>query len=78
MRAKFAGSGVNPTEAVRRRQRGGGFTVPFLLGTVFGVVSGTLVGVLAARRIIALTQRLFERATGAEEGEGPRLDLLLQ
>jgi tetrahydromethanopterin S-methyltransferase subunit C len=58
--------------------RSGGFTLPFLLGTIVGVVSGTLVGVLVARRVIALLQRLFEKATGSDEGEGPRLDLLLQ
>jgi hypothetical protein len=58
--------------------RTSGFTLPFLLGTILGVLSGTLFGVLVARRVIALTQRIVERATGAEEGEGPRLDLLLQ
>jgi tetrahydromethanopterin S-methyltransferase subunit C len=58
--------------------RTSGFTLPFLLGTIFGVLSGTVVGVLLARRVIALTQRLVEKATGSEEGEGPRLDLLLQ
>ena len=58
--------------------RRSGFTFPFLLGTSIGIVSGALVGVLLARRVIALTQRMVERATGSEEGEGPRLDLLLQ
>jgi hypothetical protein len=58
--------------------RSSGFTLPFLLGTVLGIVSGTLVGVLVARRLIALVQRMVEKATGSEEGEGPRLDLLLQ
>lgn len=54
------------------------FTLPFLLGTTIGIISGTLVGVLVARRIIALSQRIVEKATGSEKGEGPRLDLLLQ
>jgi tetrahydromethanopterin S-methyltransferase subunit C len=58
--------------------RGGGFTIPFMLGTILGVVSGTVVGVLVARRVIALSQRLLDRATETEAGEGPRLDLLLQ
>jgi tetrahydromethanopterin S-methyltransferase subunit C len=55
-----------------------GFTLPFLLGTTIGVISGTVVGVLVARRVISLTQRIVEKATGSEQGEGPRLDLLLQ
>lgn len=59
-------------------QRASGFTLPFLLGTLVGVLSGTLVGVLFARPVISLFQRAFEKATGADEGEGPRLDLLLQ
>lgn len=59
-------------------QRSGGFTLPFLLGTLIGVLSGTLVGVLVSRRVVALIQRAFEKVTGADEGEGPRLDLLLQ
>jgi tetrahydromethanopterin S-methyltransferase subunit C len=58
--------------------RSSGFTVPFVLGTIFGIVSGTLVGVLVGRRVIALTQRLVEKATGSDRGDGPRLDLLLQ
>jgi tetrahydromethanopterin S-methyltransferase subunit C len=58
--------------------RNSGFTLPFLLGTVVGVISGTLVGVLVARRVIGLSQRIIEKATGSEQGEGPRLDLLLQ
>jgi hypothetical protein len=58
--------------------RSSGFTLPFLLGTFIGVVSGTLVGVLLARRAIALGQRVVEKMTGSEEGEGPRFDLLLQ
>lgn len=59
-------------------QRSSGFTLPFLLGTLFGVLSGTLVGVLIGRHVVSLMQRLLEKATGADEGEGPRLDLLLQ
>lgn len=59
-------------------QRASGFTLPFLLGTLVGVLSGTLVGVLVARPVTSIVQRAFERLTGAEEGEGPRLDLLLQ
>jgi hypothetical protein len=58
--------------------RSTGFALPFLLGTIFGILSGTLVGVLVARHIIALFQRLVERATGSEQGDGPRFDLLLQ
>lgn len=58
--------------------RKSGFTLPFVLGTLFGIVSGTLVGVLVGRRVIALVQRIVEKATGSEAGEGPRLDLLLQ
>lgn len=58
--------------------RSSGFTLPFLIGTAFGVVSGTLVGVLVARHVIGFSQRIVEKATGSEKGEGPRLDLLLQ
>jgi tetrahydromethanopterin S-methyltransferase subunit C len=58
--------------------RSSGFTIPFLLGTFIGIISGTLVGVLVAKRVIALTERIVEKATGVEKGEGPRLDLLLQ
>jgi tetrahydromethanopterin S-methyltransferase subunit C len=58
--------------------RSSGFTLPFVLGTVIGIVSGTLVGVLLARQVISLSQRLVEKATGSEQGDGPRLDLLLQ
>jgi hypothetical protein len=58
--------------------RTSGFTLPFMLGTILGVLGGTLVGVLISRQIIGLMQRIAERATGSEKGDGPRLDLLLQ
>lgn len=59
-------------------QRASGFTLPFLLGTVLGVLSGAVIGMLVSRPAIQFAQRLIEKATGANEGEGPRLDLLLQ
>lgn len=58
--------------------RASGFTLPFLLGTLVGILSGTVIGMVVSRRAISLAQRFIEKASGADEGEGPRLDLLLQ
>ena len=58
--------------------RSSGFTLPFLLGTLFGIISGALLGVLASRHVIGLIQRIAEKATGSDDGDGPRFDLLLQ
>lgn len=59
-------------------QRASGFTLPFVLGTLVGILSGAVIGMVVSRPAISLVQRVIEKATGADEGEGPRLDLLLQ